>query len=107
MFRSWKLRAARRDLDAMLEYEVRRQHEMQHLREVVLPKIQQRIVAAEAALLRDRCQAALVNPHTPASHASHLMTWLIEQQSPSGRRRWWSSWRNWPRRLSAAVCQQD
>jgi hypothetical protein len=91
MFRTWKLLAARRDLAAALAFEAQREHEMQHLRDVVLPKIEQRLVAAEVAMLRGGYQAALADPDTPASHVSQLVTLLVQQRSPSsGQRRWWS-----------------
>lgn len=97
MFTTWKLLAARRDLAAALKFAAQRQDEIEHLHEIVLPKIEQRIVAAEVAMLRDRCQAALANPRTPASHASQLMTLLVHQQGqPPGHHRWWTIWRGTP-----------
>lgn len=97
MFTTWKLLAARRDLAAALKFAAQRQDELQHLHEIVLPKIEQRIVAAEVAMLRDRCQTALANPRTPASHAGQLMTQLLHQQAPpTGERRWWAILRGTP-----------
>ncbi|HEX6736581.1 MAG TPA: hypothetical protein VF096_17395 [Azonexus sp.] len=92
MLRTWKLLAARRDLATALKFEEQRRDEMQHLREIVVPKIEQRIVAAEFAMLQ-QCHAALANPRTPASQASQLMTLLVQRQAaPSERSRWWSLW---------------
>lgn len=82
MFNKWRLRRARREFAAALKYSEQLRAEAKHVQEKILPELQQRIEAAELAVLGINHQVALADPSTPASQSSKLITLAIHGTEP-------------------------
>lgn len=82
MLSKWKLRRARRELAAALKYRDQLHDEVKHVEERVLPDLQKRLEVAELAVLGGNHDVALVDPRTPASQSSTLITMAIQRMEP-------------------------
>ena len=78
----WKLRRARREFAAALKYSEQLRAEAKHVQDRILPELQQRIEAAELAVLGVNNLGALADPRTPASQSSQLITLAIQGTEP-------------------------
>lgn len=84
MFEKLKLRMARHQLAAARQDEEHYRNHANFLRDTVLPELEQRVEAAELAVLGENYQSALADPRTPAYQSRRLVELAMRHQPHQG-----------------------
>lgn len=84
MFTKLKLQIARHQLAMARQHEEHYRNHANFLRDTVQPEIEQRIEAAELAVLGKNYQSALADPRTPAYQSRRLVELAMKHQTGQG-----------------------